>query len=1074
MATEQKTKVSSIIKKNEDIRNEMMRRNDMYLQYYQSVSSPFSKLYQKNTFTPHSNTDGKTLFDYTFDQKTPYSINITKNLPSNKENYLEYYSRVYGKELGFNRWVRGLLSINDIKYALQENEVGVVRDFNLVAALGGAVITNLNNLSGTDTPLGQITSQMFAYSMYANSEFNTLREGDKKYITPSLYKVYGNNSANVNELSDILHVGRSGRIDIKGLVKDTQVQSTYFDEQMEQNKYFNKQTYIPLVQKNGIDTVLPLNETADKNDSIYHEEGLIDNSRMIDDATKPLSLLSKTNKLFKEGIIKSSISKFYINEANDRFDNAVRKGTRSRGRSLLAKNEKNGNPYARSWTALKQYEKIDDLIRLDSDYLDWALDNRLKEKTVLDVETKLVNITPTRGNIDIKKCMFSIENLAWKDVPKELSKISVEQRGPLGGRIMWFPPYDLNFQENVSVNWNQNQFIGRGENIYTYSNTERSGSLSFTMLIDHPNIINYLQESNKDKKELEEDVLRYFAGAQRLEMEKGLNDATITKIDLNDIKSYEPTPITNPEKNEKIIFYIFFPFGYSGNWNDMEYTDKQGKVLDSDWIDYLLGGRNIIWDNFIRYNGYETFGDDVQGISYEDDEESYENEIIKIKGKGITEYKIYFRVDNDFLYQGEDGYLLKNNKKIPIPQICFDKESFGLNKISYLSNTSADTSVDTYCYSFLETMLALDAMKNYSFNEGDVFTTTKIEYYLKNEINKDEIINNIKELYKKFKNATKDININVSGFGGEIENTLLSEGERWPINMRRMSHVAWALKDYFPDAKYEYSHKLVKEIFTENDYLINNQFVKEGRCVKVEISLNIPQIESNVTSDNIDDVNIELEPLILEEYDMPIEKPINGRYEDEFTYFSKLEKEDPIIFKNVVDKYKYFNPAFHSITPEGFNARLTFLHQCTRQGGTISPTSTTALGRTMENTAGNLSFGRMPVCVLRIGDFFKSKIIIDSMSIDYQNNGGIQWDLNADGAGVQPMMAKINLGIKILGGQTLDGPIDKLQNAVSFNYYANAETYDDRADRMHIDENGKIIYDRIWDSETELVENPNK
>jgi hypothetical protein len=45
------------------------------------------------------------------------------------------------------------------------------------------------------------------------------------------------------------------------------------------------------------------------------------------------------------------------------------------------------------------------------------------------------------------------------------------------------------------------------------------------------------------------------------------------------------------------------------------------------------------------------------------------------------------------------------------------------------------------------------------------------------------------------------------------------------------------------------------------------------------------------------------------------------------------------------------------------------------------------------------------------------------------------------------MLAKVSLGITILGGQSLEGPISKLQNAITFNHYANAGVYDDRADR---------------------------
>jgi hypothetical protein len=57
-----------------------------------------------------------------------------------------------------------------------------------------------------------------------------------------------------------------------------------------------------------------------------------------------------------------------------------------------------------------------------------------------------------------------------------------------------------------------------------------------------------------------------------------------------------------------------------------------------------------------------------------------------------------------------------------------------------------------------------------------------------------------------------------------------------------------------------------------------------------------------------------------------------------------------------------------------------------------------------------------------------------------------QWDLNPEGIGVQPMLANVTLSFVFQGGSSLGGPIQRLQNAVSFNYYANQEVYDDRAD----------------------------
>ena len=74
----------------------------------------------------------------------------------------------------------------------------------------------------------------------------------------------------------------------------------------------------------------------------------------------------------------------------------------------------------------------------------------------------------------------------------------------------------------------------------------------------------------------------------------------------------------------------------------------------------------------------------------------------------------------------------------------------------------------------------------------------------------------------------------------------------------------------------------------------------------------------------------------------------------------------------------------------------------------------------------------------------------------------MRFDLNPEGIGVQPMYAKISMAITILGGQSLEGPINRLQNALSFNYYSNTEVYDDRSDIRSSASGSKIKYDRIF------------
>ena len=181
----------------------------------------------------------------------------------------------------------------------------------------------------------------------------------------------------------------------------------------------------------------------------------------------------------------------------------------------------------------------------------------------------------------------------------------------------------------------------------------------------------------------------------------------------------------------------------------------------------------------------------------------------------------------------------------------------------------------------------------------------------------------------------------------------------------------------------------------------------------------------------------------------------NLRYDQEYYFFRKLEEADPMIYETLVKRLQYFDPTFHSMTPEGFNGRLTFLQQCMRQGDTLTELEHKGIDTEHIVTAKNLAFGRPPFCVLRIGDFYNQTIIIENLSINYDFDGGIKWDLNAEGIGVQPLLAQVQLSIKLLGGSDLSGPIRRLQNAMSFNYYANTSLYDNRADRYDYEINEK-------------------
>ena len=169
------------------------------------------------------------------------------------------------------------------------------------------------------------------------------------------------------------------------------------------------------------------------------------------------------------------------------------------------------------------------------------------------------------------------------------------------------------------------------------------------------------------------------------------------------------------------------------------------------------------------------------------------------------------------------------------------------------------------------------------------------------------------------------------------------------------------------------------------------------------------------------------------------------RYDNEMFFYKKYQATHPLQWKTLSDKLQYFDPAYHSMTPEGFNMRLTFLEQCTRQGDTISASDVNAGTR----VASNMAFGRPPFCVLRLGDFYNQLIVIKSITKNYDNDGALMWDLNDEGIGAQPMICHVTISFDFIGGGDLAGPVRRLQNAMSFNYYANASLYDNRADRMY-------------------------
>lgn len=701
----------------------------------------------------------------------------------------------------------------------------------------------------------------------------------------------------------------------------------------------------------------------------YDEHVNTSDEQLVDTGINSYNIVKKTQALFDKGKIKSIISRFGT-ENNDP------KNELSRGRNLKKANggkedvKGYNNPYCRVWTVHHQYSTMKDRIRpfIDdkSGFVKISdLQNNLSEgmrpngtdgfnKSVLQ-DNGFVRITPQikkdGSKENIKRYMFSIENLAWKD---NLDGLSEEQTGPNKGRIMWFPPYNLKFSENVNVNWNANNFIGRGEQIYTYTNTERSGTLDFTLLIDHPSILNEWRASfmKDNENKYEQELLRFFAGCEQLKG-KGIQKTT---TDINSDSKVE-------SKEGKIIdnlyyktFVIYFPNAYSGKGVGDNINNKDGiKEIIKKLLEYETSSGGTV--NYIDTNA-----------------------------SGETDNK------------NSEDLLNKNTNK---------------NKLPNFLNIKADKIISAYTLSDL-------FENNGDLKENNLFdssrTLKKIEYYGGASSTGTDELNN--RLSKNRKNLIRKIF--EENFGNYIHGNGISIEE--------------------------HGDKITE---VQGNY-INNPDDKRARCALVcltfehnetKVTTEATYISSAHTRQNstTSSNSREASRTTIIEFDK------NTDFQNEYLYFSMIESKDEKLSRGIIDAVKYFNPAFHSLTPEGFNSRLTFLHQCTRQGATNEIKKWSENASTFIKHAGNLAFGRAPYCILRIGDFFNTKICIDSMSISYDNGGGVQWDLNPEGAGVQPMFANISINFKFLGGQDIEGPVERLQNAISSNYYANASIYDNKA-----------------------------
>lgn len=669
-----------------------------------------------------------------------------------------------------------------------------------------------------------------------------------------------------------------------------------------------------------------------------------------------------------------------------------------------------------------------------------VLDNTYNLNIYPNKKTGTANSTNIVGDPDkdgyAKKYMFSIENLAWRTSSKPgftWADLPICERGPNGGRVMWFPPYGLTFSESSNATWKDSSFIGRPEPIYTYSNTSRTGSLTWKIVVDHPSVLNLIVNkvlnSENDRERINSKIDSFFAGC--------------LKYDLYELaKQY---PLANP--NDLFIIQ-----------KELDY--RQVTKEQAEWIKRGL------------QTGSESTSDATQPKK-ENPQLSSQNITVSFEGLGF-----YF--DNN------------------APKVGTTVSDYSTYYNSYITSKS-------------------QIVSNAPTTEDPINSPQLVESFFSGTIQKNftQINDNLIKIYeaanaKTIEKVVFKLVASASSLGTTSNNTLLSKNryrsvEEYIKNFRigngeTLVKLLGNSLIFDADERGENTaivkkNNLFSEPYTCSDADLDKptneiNTVRAMACRRVLISRvdikykqgDNPQAPTQqVLTSQEGRIQTLPETTTTEPTEVTrrgfrdnITKRVLRLMMSECDYFDSIKEDTPMVYDNLKEKLKFFNPAFHSTTPEGLNSRLTFLQQCMRPGETIPVVKTIEGKQTLQyNNAVNTAFGAPPVLVLRVGDFYNTQIIPDGLQINYEN-----LDLNPEGIGIQPMIANVTLTFKFVGGSGIKEAVDRIQNALSFNFYANTEIYDDRAEVTDLsldeyDKEFKALYSELFPPTTAQVQNNN-
>ena len=765
------------------------------------------------------------------------------------------------------------------------------------------------------------------------------------------------------------------------------------------------------------------------------------------------SILNKTQELLNTMPSDGGAARSHVANAIDQTSRIFREGNylMSRGSAIKYVDQyggESGVEYCRVWTKDDPYMNMSDTMKRTGNI-------RKFDSSVMTTPWNL-NIAPMsngqgsfEGSTNIvkggdgyyaKKYMFSIENLAWKTSTLPgytYSDLPYCERGNNGGRVMWFPPYDIKVSEQNVARWETNTFLGRPEPIYTYQQTERSGQISFKVVVDHPSILNLLVGKvfkDMSDEESENYINAFFAGCEEVDFYSLIRTyTTLTKDDLENIKNYledpkaDPDTITRykvevgdidegqpdtspiPQEPEQSQFHLYFPNDYpktggSAVKSSTTYTQEY-TAYKNNKAQYLVDLENGL-DDLFNGTQNEARKNDKKVIYGNSNVIGTTENINLVKGKLETAFD---KLDSQF-----NGY----NSKIEEIKNKISNGEVKQLEVRIFASTSSIAGDDynvklslRRAHSIYKDVFGKLIKKESEINFTDVTPAdgtkqvTGSSDYTFESMGYEGIEGTAQVNYV---TVGENTSTNESLFGGEDLNVDCHKDEiKSNSALKRTAPVTFYCR-----------HGVVHFVVTPIDKIPEEPLKKP---------------KATVTAEN------EIIPPTVKKPPMDEMKKIIVKTLSECYYFKVMEEDSPVTFKSLREKLKYFHPAFHSTTPEGLNSRLTFLLQCVRPGDTIP---IKGIADNADINARNTSFGPPPICVVRVGDFYHSKVVITNVNINYEE--GV-WDLNPEGIGVQPMIANVTLQVNFIGGQGLEKPVERLQNALSSNFFANTEMYDPRS-----------------------------